>query len=357
MADFRLSNSVLRWFLSYFDKREQYVKVGNSLSDKFIVHSSVGQGTVLGPLLFLMFFNDSDIGIESFSLSFADDKKIFQQIKNEADSKILQDSIDKFVNWCSKNGLSLNLLKCNIMTYSLQRITLHNNYYIDNQIIQRTDEIKDLGVIFDSKLNFTSHVEFITKKASANLAFVKRQCYKTFHKEVAKLLYFALVRSNLEFASSVWLPSQSKQKNMIESVQKNFIKFIHPNNSANNPNNVYQMRPYSIRCDELNIQLLIRRRINASLIFLHDVISGRISSKNLRNRIKIQTGIRTLRNPAFIKINSFRTDNVLNSSFITTCKIFNLIALFIDPTLPKNEFKKEIIKLPDSVFLKYLETG
>lgn len=130
-------------------------------------------------------------------------------------------------------------------------------------------------------------MEFITKKASSNLAFIKRQCYKTFNNDIAKLLYYAIVRSNLEFASSVWLPSQSKQSNMIESVQKKFIKYVHPNNSANNPNNVYQMRPYSIRCDELNIQLLVRRRINSSLIYLHDIISGRISSQFLRNRLNI----------------------------------------------------------------------
>lgn len=157
MANFRLSNSVLRWFLSYFDKREQYVKVGHAISGKFVVHSSVGLGTVLGPLLFLIFFNDSDVRIDSLTLSFADDKKIFQQIKGAL--MILQDSINKFVDWCNANGLGINMLKCKIMTYSLQRITLHNDYYINDQIIQRTNEIRDLGVLFDSKLHMWNSLQ------------------------------------------------------------------------------------------------------------------------------------------------------------------------------------------------------
>lgn len=115
------------------------------------------------------------------------------------------------------------------------------------------------------------------------LAFVKRNCYKMFNTDVAKLLFFALVRSNIEFANQVWSPYHSKYIEAIESIQKQFVKFIHPNNSANNPLNEYELRPYITRCHELDMQTIKRRRINTCIFFIHDIISGHLKSPALRD--------------------------------------------------------------------------
>lgn len=109
LAKFPLCNSLLKWFISYFEDRKQYARVGSAVSDTFSVPSSVGQGTVLGPLLFLIFFNDSDDSIDvTKSYNFADDKKLARTINGLNDTAELQLSINNFIEWCGLNGLSVN---------------------------------------------------------------------------------------------------------------------------------------------------------------------------------------------------------------------------------------------------------
>lgn len=351
MSKFPLRNSVLNWFISYFDNKKQTVKVGESLSECFNVPSSVGQGSVLGPALFLIFFDDSDDDLlNSFIFNFADDKKIAQVIRRPEDTQTLQRSINKFIEWCDLNGLSVNLMKCKTMTFSHKKNTIRADYYIKDNLVTRTDSIRDLGVIFDPKLNFASHIEFIANKAFAMLAFVKRNCYKLFNVDVAKLLFFALVRSNLEFACQVWAPHHSKYIEALESIQKQFVRFIHPNNSANNPLNKYELRPYSTRCAELDMQLLKRRRLNTCVFFIHDIISGRLKSPQLRNQISFFTINYFTRSPEFIKLKRCRLDCTDNNPFRMACKLYNRVALSVDVTLGREKFRREVNLLPDAVF-------
>ncbi|XP_055306841.1 uncharacterized protein LOC129571100, partial [Sitodiplosis mosellana] len=100
LANFPLSNQVLSWIKSYFAGRKQFVRVGSATSDASEVPSSVGQGTVLGPLFFSAFFNDSDSNDDpTVSFNFADDKKKCHIVVKPEDSIILQESIDKFLSW------------------------------------------------------------------------------------------------------------------------------------------------------------------------------------------------------------------------------------------------------------------
>lgn len=357
IAKFPLGNSVLRWFLSYLGERQQVVKVGSSLSNAFDVPSSVGQGSVLGPALFLIFFDDSDDDlVNSFVFNFADDKKIVQVIKTPRDAQVLQDSINKFMRWCAMNGLAVNSTKCKVMTFSQKKVTIHTDYYINNEIVPRTDSIRDLGVMFDPKLKFSSHIEFITNKAYAMLAFVKRNTYKIMNAEVAKMLYYALVRSNLEFANVVWSPYHQNHINVIESIQKQFVKFIHPDNSAKNPTNQYQLRPYIERCKELDMETLQRRRINSCILLIFDIISGRINSPFLREQLNITTIKYFTRQSDFIKLNSCRLNCTNNASFRTSCKLYNTAALLVDTTTDRNTFMRRISRLPDTVFSAFYNT-
>lgn len=354
MSKFPICNSTLKWFISYFENRKQCVRVGASISDTFDVPSSVGQGSVLGPMLFLIFFDDSDDGIvDSLVWNFADDKRIAQVIRKPNDTALLQKSIDHFLSWCDKNGLSVNAMKCKIMTYSLKTITLHTDYYIKGELVERTNTIRDLGVMMDAELNFSLHIEFITIKAYAMLAFVKRQCYRTLSIEAAKMLFFAFVRSNLEFANQVWCPYQNKYIELIESIQKKFVKFICPNNSANNPNNPHELRPYSVRCDEQHLQILSRRRINACIFLIHDIISGKLSSPQLRQLLSFSKIQYFVRSPEFIRLNTCRLEKTNNSPFRTACRLYNLCALHVDVTLDSTSFKRKVMLMADGIFANF----
>lgn len=207
LATFPISNSILKWFISYYSERKQCVKLNNIKTQHFDVPSSVGQGTIIGPLLFLVFFNDSDMSNDDIKFfNFADDSKGACVINNRFDTEKLQKAIDKFVKWNDDNGLEINFKKCKVITFTRKQKsnTILADYFIRGQKIDRVDEIRDLGVIMDRQLNFNSHNEYVKKKADAALGFVRRQCRTNFSTETTKLLYTSLVRSNLEFASVVW---------------------------------------------------------------------------------------------------------------------------------------------------------
>lgn len=354
IARFPLSNGALNWFVSYLSNRKQFVKLGDSTSEMFDVPSSVGQGSVLGPLLFLIFFDDSDEEIaDLLTLNFADDKKVAHIIKKLSDTVVLQNAINKFIQWCDDNDLEVHSMKCQIITFSLKKITIHSDYFIRGEKIKRTENIRDLGVILDPKLSFSQHFEYISNKAHAMLAFVKRQCYKTFNTDIAKMLFYALVRSHLEFASQVWSPFNQKYIDVIESTQKQFIKFIHPNGSANNPRNQFALRPYIERCTEMNMCTLKRRRINACIFLIHDIISGKLSSPRLRNQITFFKINYFIRSPEFIKLNHCTKDCTNDSPFRTACRLYNLSVLHVDPTIDRMTFRDRVTKLPDTVFTNF----
>ena len=195
ISRFPISNQTLHWLNSYSSNRKQVVKVNSSFSNPFTAHSAIGQGTICGPLMFLSFFDDSDRGNEHLRIfNFADDKKIALKIKGQNDTQLLQKGIDNFIQWCDENGMTVNAKKCKIMTFSHKRSPINAVYTIKGEQIERVYEMRDLGVIMDSKLSFNSHREYAKKKADARLAFVKRECFKTLNLDNAKLLYGSLAR-------------------------------------------------------------------------------------------------------------------------------------------------------------------
>lgn len=109
LSQYRISNKVLRFFMSYLNSRTQYVKCNGALAKLFDVSSGVGQGSILGPLLFIAFFNGSDFihdDSDVFSLNFADEKKLAVIIKDNTDTVKLQQSINRFMTWLEDNGLN-----------------------------------------------------------------------------------------------------------------------------------------------------------------------------------------------------------------------------------------------------------
>lgn len=198
------------------------------------------------------------------------------------------------------------------------------NYTLNGQQIERVEQIRDLGVILDKKLSFNSHREYIQNKAKAALYLVQRQS-QYFDNGIIIMLYRALVRSILEFGSSIWFPHHKTHINSIENAQRQMLIFLngdHLNRSRNN----YVLRPYIERCKNAKITTLRRRHINAAILFIHAIISGRFSSLNPRSQLVLNRGIRTLRNPAFIKIQIANTDIATFSPFHNACRMFNCAA-------------------------------
>ena len=149
---------VVRSFLS---NRLHYVQIDKSLSDEFVSGSGVPQGSHYGTLFFNISINDLTMVLtHSEIVLFADDFKIYKTIHNNTDAILLQEDLDAIQVWCSLNGLSFNVNKCNMITFYCRKFN-DLQYKLGGYILPRMSIVKDLGVYFDSHLTFNEHITYM----------------------------------------------------------------------------------------------------------------------------------------------------------------------------------------------------
>ena len=170
-----LCGATWRFFVAYLSGRRQCVRVGSCISDLLPVTSGVPQGSILGPLLFILYINDLPaVPIHSSLLLFADDSKCRRKIQSIEDSQLLQSDLCRLCEWSHSSGLIFNSSKSCVLSYHSPRsdpITF--DYAIDDQVIDHQSVCKDLGVLFSDSLSLSSQVELVLKKAYATLRMVK----------------------------------------------------------------------------------------------------------------------------------------------------------------------------------------
>ena len=162
---------------SYLLDRTQFVSYKNTKSKYFKVLSGIPQGSNLGPLLFCLFVNDIPKFVKNSKvLMYADDVKIYSEIKQEEDGENLQCDIDSLINWAELNKMTLNEKKCHVLSFT-KRNGVHNSYILNGNKLNHCNKIKDLGLIIDSQLNYNDHVQDIVKSGNKIVGFLIRICH------------------------------------------------------------------------------------------------------------------------------------------------------------------------------------
>ena len=223
-----ITNNILGWIKSFLSNRTQCVSVNEARSASAAVTSGIPQGSVLGPILFVIYINDLPdiVDKDSYIYLFADDTKVFREIKFPQDKEILQVDIDNLVNWSDTWLLKFHPDKCKVMSIGhkstvddseLYKMGAHNLDYSENE--------KDLGVYIDNKLTFESHINNAVNKANRIMA-IARKTYDYMDAKTFSYIFKGLVRPHLEYAASVWSPHTIKLKEIIENYlsKKLFIK-------------------------------------------------------------------------------------------------------------------------------------
>jgi len=167
--------NTFNWVENFLSNRTFQVKVGAELSDKFIQQNGTPQGSIISPLLFLIMINDIPTGVGGVAMSlFADDSAIYLSHRNiiTLENKI-QSSVDLIQNWCNENGFKISINKTTGVLFSkrnnLSRITIK----IDKKQIKIENKVKFLGVIFDSKLTWKPHIDYIVEKCKKRLNLLR----------------------------------------------------------------------------------------------------------------------------------------------------------------------------------------
>lgn len=225
LSQLNIDPNVLKWIKCFLTDRSQFVHVNGFNSSTLPVTSGVPQGSVLGPLLFLIYINDLPSNLTSSVKLFADDCVIYREIKNATDVSLLQQDLDAIDNWCSTWHMTLNINKCKVMRFSRQRKLNPSSYSISSSPLLPVSSYKYLGVILTADLSWNMHVSSIILNANRTLGFIRRH-FSLAPASVKLLLYKSLVRSKLEYASSVWDPCNNSLINALEATQNRASRFI-----------------------------------------------------------------------------------------------------------------------------------
>ena len=251
-----IEGQILTWITEYLKDRNQSVVVNGEKSLAGDVISGIPQGTVLGPLLFVIYINDILDHIKSNGLLFADDAKVFRKITCKSDAMILQDDIVKLEAWSDLWLLRFHPDKCHLLTLGkLEHIRYCHRYMVCGKEIEHMFEEKDLGIIMDSELSFADHIVDKVNKANGLVGIIRRS-FSHMDPSTFVKIYTAFVRHHLEYGQVIWSPFLRKYINLIENVQIRATKLI----------NGFGKLSYQERLSKLNLPTLAFRRLRGDMI-------------------------------------------------------------------------------------------
>ena len=221
---FGVGGQLLKWLESYLSNRLQRVVINGGTSDWLPVTSGVPQGSILGPLLFLIYINDlpDELSVDTRCAIFADDTKIYRAIKGPQDIAELQKDIQRIYQWGDRWGLTFNPSKCNVITIQprIRSKVETPEYKMGMVVLEPVVKIRDLGICVDEDISWSPHIGEITKKAKSKLWLIIRNLGLHAPIEAKRATYLALVRSILEFSSPLWSPHKKEDLYLLEGVQR-----------------------------------------------------------------------------------------------------------------------------------------
>lgn len=342
LSNFGICPKSAKWLHAFVTEMKYYVQIGSNKSRIYESTSGVIPGSILGLLLFIIFIDDVvNVVLHSTIRLFADDVKLLKIVHNESDTRRLQEDIGRILQWNETNQLYFNKSKCAIFTAYRTSTCIENTYLLDDHAIERVNEVRDLGVLFDKKYSFAHHIEQITSHSRQMIGCIKRTPNGRFTKQTLRILYLSYVKSKLEFASVIWNPHQQVYTDDIESVQKQFV--IDMLDSRRNATS-YRLAPYSERCAKLRIQPLKVRRSVADTLFALDVYKRKVKDDFTRSEFIEVNRARELRCNRLLKTKCYATDYLMNQPISRLINCVNKFAKSVVELKGRVEIKNEVIR-------------
>ena len=217
------------WFRSFITNRKQFVTVNGSNSDLLPITCGVPQGSVLGPLLFLLYINDLPNTSSQLKFHlFADDTSIYYLSRNLSDiESLINTELKSVANWMKANRLSISTSKTNFILFhspkNKPRKTL--NVKIDGNAINEVQSVKYLGVEFDSNLTWKPHISQLSLKLSKTVGVLSKIRYFV-DSDVLVMLYYALIFSFLNYGIETWGLTYPSYLKPISIIQKKCIRIM-----------------------------------------------------------------------------------------------------------------------------------
>ena len=344
---------IISWIESFLTDRKQAVVVDGQLSVFAPIISGVPQGTVLGPILFLIFINDIEHSISSSIVRcFADDTRISISIKCENDVKLLQNDLHNVIRWSERNNMALHKDKFEYMSHTSNKQSHHSDlselpfmckhfqYNVADDITLRpVHQLRDLGILMSSDLSWSPHIRAIANKARQKTSWV----LSVFHTRTASVmltLYKSMVRSLLEYCCPLWHPIKISDIQELESIQKAFTARIC---------GIKDMR-YWNRLVHLSLMSLQRRRERYIILHMWKILHGCTS-----NDLNVQFVTRPRFGnidviPSKSRVSIAANQSLYDSSFaVQGPKLWNAIPYHLNVVDKAEHFKDQLTKFMLSI--------
>ncbi|MFZ2537525.1 MAG: reverse transcriptase domain-containing protein, partial [Oscillospiraceae bacterium] len=228
LASYGITGNLLLWIQYFLTGRTQSVRVGSCCSRSHIVTSGVPQGSVIGPLLFIIFINDITDVFEPMVSSklFADDIKIYSTLSSPASFVNFQNHLNLIQTWSTIWQLPISHSKCHTLFIGKpDQIQSISSFNIAGVLLNPTLSIVDLGIHFDHNLKFSTHINEIVNRAYQRSHLIFR-CFLSKNPNSLLRAFKVYVRPLLEYNSSIWSPNQIGLIDSIEKVQRRFTKYV-----------------------------------------------------------------------------------------------------------------------------------
>ena len=261
-----IGGKVLAWIRAWLEDRTQRVRVGNEMSGVAPVKSGVPQGSVLGPLLFVIYINDLDESVSSGVLKFADDTKLIKRIHSDSRSSFidvadLQVDLDELASWSKNWQMAFNVSK--FACVHSGRSNPAQEYFVDNEAIPSVECQKDLGIWITPSMDHSHQCNVVARTCHRTICWIRRT-FQNWNKDIIVNLHKSLIRPRLEFAICAWAPFLERDINILERVQRRITKMV--------PG--LQDVDYETRLRTLGLQTLKTRRVRCDLILTFKIIKG-----------------------------------------------------------------------------------
>jgi len=285
VKDLGIAGKVGLWLFNFLTQRTQAVTANGAISEEHTVMSGVPQGSVLGPLFFLIMIGDIDKEvIHSTTASFADDTNICKSIEAQEDVHLLQEDLDKIYDWAKNNNMEFNDNKFQLLRSGANK-DIHDNTSLlssEKQVISSSSHVKCLGIHLNADGTFQHHITETIKKARRIAGWILRTFYSR-EEECLMTLWKALVQPILDYCSQLWSPYKAMDIQALESVQRSYTRQIRGMKELS----------YWERLKRLGLYSQQRRRERYSIIYVWKILEGKVPNPSNTNKVEANMNERT----------------------------------------------------------------
>ena len=272
MRSYGISEEICKWVELFLSNRLQKVVINGKFSEWEEVISGVPQGSVLGPVLFLLFINDLPSEVLSELLLYADDSKIYRTISSNDDVMLLQKDLHAMSLWSDKWLLTFHPDKLKKLTITRKEYSCNRTYYVGADKVKNVKKETDLGVCIDEQLNFDENKRLRIGKANRMVGAIRRAFIMLDNHAFVKL-YKSMVRCHLEYAVPVWFPYKMKDIEEVEAVQRRATRMLPSTKNME----------YEDRLRLLKLPTLTYRRYRGDMIEVFKMANGLYDSEVIPN--------------------------------------------------------------------------